>query len=144
MEKVKGFTLIELMIVVAIIGILAAIGIPAYQDYITKAQVSEAVTLGAGLKSALGDYGWTYATWPTALVQSGAISNTEIKATLVGKYATVSPTITGSYPSGTVTITMTTGNASGQTILFTTADKGTSWSCTLGTLNVKYRPNACR
>ncbi|MBF4454671.1 pilin [Acinetobacter sp. SK-43] len=145
MNNSKGFTLIELMIVVAIIGILAAIAIPAYQDYITRAQVSEAVTLGAGLKSALGDYGWTYATWPTALVNGNSTtSSTEINATLVGKYSTVSSIITGNYPTGTVTITMTTGNASGQTILFETADKGASWTCTSGTLSLKYRPNACR
>lgn len=145
MNNSKGFTLIELMIVVAIIGILASIAIPAYQDYITRAQVSEAVTLGAGLKSALGDYGWTYATWPTALVNGNSTtSSTEINATLVGKYSTVSSSIMGTYPTGTVTITMTTGNASGQTILFETADKGASWTCTPGTLSQKYRPNACR
>jgi type IV pilus assembly protein PilA len=52
----KGFTLIELMIVVAIIGILAAIALPAYQDYTIRAQVSEGVTLSAGVKTAVADY----------------------------------------------------------------------------------------
>lgn len=55
------------MIVVAIIGILAAISVPAYQNYITRSQVSEAIVLGAGMKTALGDYGWDHAAWPTML-----------------------------------------------------------------------------
>ena len=84
------------MIVVTIIGILAAIAVPAFQDYITRAQVSEAITLGAGLKSALGDYGWTYAAWPTTIVHgNGTTSNTEINASLIGKYSTVTSTISG-------------------------------------------------
>lgn len=65
---VKGFTLIELMIVVAIVSILAAIAVPQYQNYITRAQVSEALVLGSGMKSALGDYGWNHASWSSKLV----------------------------------------------------------------------------
>src|SRR5690606_10069049 len=60
----QGFTLIELMIVVAIIGILAAVAIPAYQDYITRTQVAEAVGLGSGLKSPLSEYGNDRDAWP--------------------------------------------------------------------------------
>jgi type IV pilus assembly protein PilA len=60
----KGFTLIELMIVVAIIGILAAIAIPAYQDYTIRAQVSEGATLAGGVKVAMADY---FAPLPMAL-----------------------------------------------------------------------------
>jgi type IV pilus assembly protein PilA len=52
----KGFTLIELMIVVAIIGILAAVALPAYQDYTIRAQVTESLALSSGLKTAVGDY----------------------------------------------------------------------------------------
>ena len=55
MKKQQGFTLIELMIVVAIIGILAAIAIPAYQDYTRRAQVSEGLSLAAGVKTAVAD-----------------------------------------------------------------------------------------
>jgi type IV pilus assembly protein PilA len=60
----KGFTLIELMIVVAIIGILAAIALPAYQDYTIRAQVSEGPTLAEGLKLALADYYTSNGVWP--------------------------------------------------------------------------------
>lgn len=145
MNAQKGFTLIELMIVVAIIGILAAIAIPAYQDYITRAQVSEAVTLGGGLKAPLAEYASDKAAWPSGLVApSGTPTSTQITATLIGKYATVSNTIGGTFPAGTVTVNMTTGNASGKTVLFTTSDQGASWSCTSGTVDAKYRPNACK
>jgi type IV pilus assembly protein PilA len=70
----KGFTLIELMIVVAIIGILAAIAIPAYQNYTIRAQVSEGATLADGVKVAMADYFANKGTWPTAIVGAGATS----------------------------------------------------------------------
>lgn len=63
----KGFTLIELMIVVAIIGILAAIAIPAYQDYTIRAQVSEGLTLSAAVKASVSEYFANRGTWPASL-----------------------------------------------------------------------------
>lgn len=145
MKNNKGFTLIELMIVVAIIGILAAIAVPAYQDYITRAQVAEAVYLGSGMKTTLSDYGWNHASWPTQFVEpTVAPLSGQINAVLVGKYSEMASTVTGAYPSGYITMTMTTGKASGQTIFFETADGAATWTCTPGTLNAKYRPNACR
>ncbi|NAR49819.1 prepilin-type N-terminal cleavage/methylation domain-containing protein [Acinetobacter haemolyticus] len=141
----KGFTLIELMIVIAIIGILAAIAVPAYRDYITRAQVSEALILGSGMKSILGDYGWNHAAWPTKFVGVNVVPNSsEVNVTLIGKYSEMSDTVTGTYPIGQITMTMTMGVAQGQTIFFETTDGAATWTCTPGTLNAKFRPNACK
>ncbi|EMT2253742.1 pilin [Neisseria gonorrhoeae] len=60
----KGFTLIELMIVIAIVGILAAVALPAYQDYTARAQVSEAILLAEGQKSAVTEYYLNNGKWP--------------------------------------------------------------------------------
>ena len=67
----KGFTLIELMIVVAIIGILAAIAIPAYQDYTIRAQVSEGLTLASDIKAGVAEYMAQTGDWPVDLVEAG-------------------------------------------------------------------------
>jgi type IV pilus assembly protein PilA len=67
----KGFTLIELMIVVAIIGILAAIAIPAYQDYTIRAQVSEGLTLASDIKAGVAEYAAQTGAWPADLVEAG-------------------------------------------------------------------------
>jgi len=145
MKKNLGFTLIELMIVVTIIGILAAIAVPTYRDYTTRAQVSEAIYLGSSMKTTLSDYGWNHAEWPSRFVEVSTVpSSGEINATLTGKYSQMASTVTGSYPNGYITMTMTTGQASGQTIFFETMDGAATWTCTPGTLNAKYRPNACR
>ena len=67
----KGFTLIELMIVVAIIGILAAIAIPAYQDYTIRAQVSEGLTLASDVKAGVAEYTAQTGDWPADLADAG-------------------------------------------------------------------------
>ena len=82
MKKQQGFTLIELMIVVAIIGILAAIAIPAYQDYTIRAQVSEGLNLAGGAKAAVSEYTMDRGSFPTSNTQAGLSADTEI----VGKY----------------------------------------------------------
>ncbi|HEZ3425864.1 TPA: pilin [Neisseria meningitidis] len=78
----KGFTLIELMIVIAIVGILAAVALPAYQDYTARAQVSEAILLAEGQKSAVTEYYLNHGEWPANNSSAGVASSTDIK----GKY----------------------------------------------------------
>ncbi|HFC6329123.1 TPA: pilin [Neisseria meningitidis] len=79
----KGFTLIELMIVIAIVGILAAVALPAYQDYTARAQVSEAILLAEGQKSAVTEYYLNHGIWPANNSDAGVASSaTDIK----GKY----------------------------------------------------------
>ncbi|ENX1673659.1 pilin, partial [Neisseria gonorrhoeae] len=79
----KGFTLIELMIVIAIVGILAAVALPAYQDYTARAQVSEAILLAEGQKSAVTEYYLNHGIWPKDNTSAGVASSpTDIK----GKY----------------------------------------------------------
>ena len=139
----KGFTLIELMIVVAIIGILAAVAIPAYQDYIGRAQAIEGVNLGSAAKTPMAEFRSDRGSWPTAAAS--------VLSSLSGKYTSeisISAGAATTSPSMTLTITYkATGlNASvaGQTVTIITTDGGINWSCTGGSLLPKFRPGACR
>ncbi|ENW1615719.1 pilin, partial [Neisseria gonorrhoeae] len=79
----KGFTLIELMIVIAIVGILAAVALPAYQDYTARAQVSEAILLAEGQKSAVTEYYLNNGEWPENNASAGVASPA---SNIKGKY----------------------------------------------------------
>ncbi|GFL95407.1 pilin [Neisseria gonorrhoeae] len=98
----KGFTLIELMIVIAIVGILAAVALPAYQDYTARAQVSEAILLAEGQKSAVTEYYLNNGEWPENNTSAGVASSaTDIK----GKYVKEVKV-----ENGVVTATMASSN----------------------------------
>ncbi|HJR74835.1 MAG TPA: pilin [Luteimonas sp.] len=141
MKNEQGFTLIELMIVVAIIAILAAIALPAYQDYVARSQVSEGMSLASGVKTAVAEYYANYAAWPTTNTAAGVAANTSI----IGKY--VSGTQVGA--AGAITVSFNTSAASSKiksnNLTLTPNDRGGSieWACG-GSIASKYRPSSCR
>ncbi|MBH2315136.1 pilin [Neisseria meningitidis] len=98
----KGFTLIELMIVIAIVGILAAVALPAYQDYTARAQVSEAILLAEGQKSAVTEYYLNHGTWPGDNSDAGVASTADIKGKYVKEVKVANGVITAEMKSSGV------------------------------------------
>ncbi|EPT3204604.1 pilin, partial [Neisseria gonorrhoeae] len=97
----KGFTLIELMIVIAIVGILAAVALPAYQDYTARAQVSEAILLAEGQKSAVTEYYLNNGEWPENNTSAGVASASDIKGKYVKSVTVTNGVVTAQMnPSG--------------------------------------------
>jgi type IV pilus assembly protein PilA len=143
MKKQQGFTLIELMIVVAIIGILAAIAIPAYQDYTIRAQVSEGLNLSGGAKAAVTEYFQDRGTMPADNAIAGLAANTDIQGKYVAQVNVAAGIIAVTYGNSAhavitgarLTLTPDTGNAG-----------SVQWICATGApvIENKHLPAACR
>lgn len=138
----KGFTLIELMIVVAIIGILAAIAIPAYSDYTIRAKVSEVFNIASFAKTTASEYYQTNGMF-AADVDAVAINTGSTTYIDSVKYTRNSPT------SVNIEYKLSAGvggSAGGSTIIFegTAGSRGITWTCSNGTLEPRYRPSNCR
>ena len=147
MRNIKGFTLIELMIVVAIIGILAAIAIPAYQDYIARSQVSEGVQLLGGGKTPLAEFYADRGQWPIAAAS--------VMGTLSGKYVSKVSYLAVPNPITTSVLDLQALFKSsavskliqGKTMMHSTANGGKIWTCSAGGTNAidaRYLPGACK
>lgn len=139
MNKNHGFTLIELMITVAIIAILSAIAIPAYQDYLVRAQVAEGLTLATTAKSALLDYYNDRGVFPTTNAQAGLGSATSI----TGNYVR---SVRVGNADGSIRVTFgTSANAkiAGQELVLTADTTGgaINWDC--GGIDRRYLPSPC-
>ncbi len=133
MKKQQGFTLIELMIVVAIIGILAAIALPAYKDYTGRAQATEGLTITGGLRADIA----------TATSEGGGKIDMTAVGLLAGKYiAATNVTLTGSV----INVKFTSGAHSGETMnispIVIAGGQIKQWVCK--GLETKYLPSGCR
>lgn len=141
----QGFTLIELMIVVAIIGILASIAIPAYQDYIIRAQVSEGPTLASGIKTTISEIWSNEGELDEADTDNAGIPPaTDVKGNYVSKIDVLNGLITVTYGGPNANAKLSTS----ETLLISpiTNVGSIQWTCKSGgsTLPDKYLPSSCR
>jgi len=145
----KGFTLIELMIVIAIIGILAAIAIPAYQDYIARSQMSEGIQLAGGGEVGLSEFYQNKSAWPANLI---SVYSSATSVGPVGRYVSIlTGTAAGTSPTYTIVATMRNSNVNknilGMKMAIWTTTGGNTWNCgpaTNGGVDPKYLPTSCR
>jgi type IV pilus assembly protein PilA len=137
----QGFTLIELMIVVAIVGILAAVAIPAYQDYLVRSKVSEIAAAAGACKTSVAEYLATKAALPVDEVAAGCSTDaTKYAAPLTapgGVITVAATTAVGGNPKQDGSTYILSPNLAGTTSI-------TSWDCTQSGITPKYLPAICR
>jgi len=138
-----GFTLIELMIVVAIIAILAAIAIPAYQDYVIRAQVSEGMSLSSGAKTAIWDFFTDKGHFPPNNQSAGLAQAASISSSYVSSVDVTGGRITVAYQGPKANSRISDG---AQVLVLSPIENGGSiaWTCTPSTIEGKYLPSTCR
>ena len=144
----QGFTLIELMIVVAIIGILAAIAIPAYQDYTIRAQVSEGLSLADGAKTAVAEYYTNHGTFPGSNTSAGLATDTSITGNYVSQVNAAGGKILVTFSNASPQKANAAINGKILSISAVTAGGGSiKWTCgttSAGTtIATKYLPSSC-
>ena len=146
----KGFTLIELMIVVAIIGILAAVAVPAYSDYTVRAKVTEAITAAGAAKTSVADYYYATGDLPTSNDEAGLATGTDYSTEVIKSMSIQD----GSVPDaekGSIEVSFNDiGNDTDDTLLTfspNTSGNTLAWDCTIPTTNglpAQYAPASCR
>ncbi len=143
----KGFTLIELMIVVAVIGLLVSLSIPVYQDYTARTKLAEVIQLSKTDRTLAAAYFSETSTLPADLGSLGIDTSANRSVYLMGEVTATTDAATNSF-----SITYPVGNLGGSSVPGTIVWKGTAaadsasleWDCTGGTLPARYRPPACR
>ena len=141
MKKMQGFTLIELMIVIAILGILLAIAIPAYQDYTVRAKVSEGINLAASAKLGVSEYVQSEGTWPTTNAQAGlaaSITGNDVQSVVVGTDGSILITYASPTQIASSTLMLSPYTTAGSTI-WTCGDHSGGSS-----VEERFRPSSCR